>query len=87
MPETSQYTFSYHEIVESMIKRSNVHEGMWRLFLIFGIQGVNFVPPGSNDIFPSAIVPVQKIGIQRVGDDESPDGITVDAAKVNPPIK
>ena len=84
MPETSQYTFSFRELVESMIKRSDVHEGIWRLFISFGIQGANVVPPGSNDVFPSAIVPVQKIGIQRVGDDEPTDSITVDAVKVNP---
>ncbi len=87
MPENTQITFSHREIIELLIKERNIHEGVWRLTIVFGLQAVNFGSPGSNDVFPSAIVPVQKIGIQRVGDDELPDGITVDAAKVNPPDK
>ncbi len=84
MPENTQITFSHREIIELLIKERHIHEGVWRLTIVFGLQAVNFGFPGGNDVFPSAIVPVQKIGIQRVGDDEPPDSITVDAGKVNP---
>jgi len=84
MPEISQITLTHRELVEMMVKSQNIHEGKWRLIVVFGIQGVNFVPPGSNEALPTAIIPVQKIGLQRVKNDEKEDNITVDAAKVNP---
>lgn len=84
MPEISQITLSHRELTEMMIKAQNLHEGKWRLIVVFGIQGANLVPPGSNEIFPAAVIPIQKIGLQKAKDDEKEDSITVDAAKVNP---
>lgn len=84
MPETIQITLSHRELAEMIVKDQNIHEGMWRLIVFFGIQGANFIPPGDNEAFPTAIVPVQKIGIQKVGSEEKEDNLTVDAAKVNP---
>lgn len=80
MPETKQITFKYNELTEMLIKQQNLHEGLWAIFIKFGIQGAN-LGPTRDELVPAAIVPILEIGIQRV---DSPNGLTVDAAKVNP---
>jgi hypothetical protein len=43
---------------------------------------MNFSPAQDVDAIPAAIVPLQRLGIQRF--DEEVKGLTVDAAEVNP---
>ncbi len=83
MAEIKQYVFTYQEVVEALIKQQDLHEGIWALLLEFGIAGANIQGLG-EEIAPSAIVPVKKIGLQKV-DAISP--IAVDAAVVNPAKK
>jgi len=80
MPEASQITFSYKEVVEALVKKHGLQEGIWGLFVKFGIQGSN-IGPTESDIKPAAIVPILELGLQKM-DKEST--IAVDAAKVNP---
>lgn len=80
MAEASQYAFSYKEVVEALIRKQDVHEGLWALNIRFGMQAINF-GSNENDLKPAVILPVLDIGIQKV-DKES--NLTVDAAKVNP---
>jgi hypothetical protein len=82
MVEIKTLTFTYKEIVEAMIKHQDLHEGIWQLYIEFGIGAAN-ITTGEEDVSPSAIVPVKKIGLHKV-DKESP--IAVDASKVNPQI-
>ena len=63
-----------------MIKQQGLHEGIWGIYLRFGIQGMN-VGQGPNDLLPSAIVPVAEIGLQKF---DEINNLSVDAAKVNP---
>jgi hypothetical protein len=80
MAEPGQLLFTHKEVVEALVKQQGLHEGLWMLYMEFGIQGVNMGP--SDDLLvPGAIVPVQKIGLQRGTKENS---LTVDAAKVNP---
>ncbi len=44
--------------------------------------GMNFSPAPDADVIPAAIVPLQRLGIQRFN--EEVKGLTVDAAEVNP---
>lgn len=71
---------SHKAVVEALIKYHNIHEGIWGLFVRFGIGAVN---TGENEqtLMPAAIVPVTEIGLQKF---EIETGISVDAAKVNP---
>ncbi len=80
MPEPGQIIFSYKEIAETLIKAQGLHEGIWGLFIKFGLNAANI---GENDaaLRPAAIIPVLEIGLQKM-DKES--NIAVDAAKVNP---
>lgn len=80
MAEASQYAFSYKEVVEALIRKQDVHEGLWALNIRFGMQATNF-GPNEGELKPTVILPVLDIGIQRV-DKES--NLTVDASKVNP---
>jgi hypothetical protein len=80
MSEASQYVFSFKELAEMLVKKENIHEGHWGILLRFGIQGAN-IALGGGDPFPTAIVPVMEIGIQR---EPKATPLSGDAAVVNP---
>ena len=82
MPEQTEIMFSHKELVELMIKRQNIHEGLWMLSVRFGMQATNFgTAPDSSDVLPTALVPVIGIGIHRA---DKLTNISVDASVVNP---
>jgi hypothetical protein len=80
MPETTNIAFSYTEVVTALIKTSNLHEGIWGLFVRFGLSATN-VGESETVIRPAAIIPVLEIGLQKF---EKEGNLSVDAAKVNP---
>ena len=80
MAEVTSYAFTYQEVVETLIKRQNLHEGLWQLSIEFGL-GASNIGPNDTDLKPAALIIVGKIGITRV---EKETNLTVDAAKVNP---
>lgn len=82
MAEVDQYTFPYSEIVEALVRKQGLHEGVWQLRIEFGLSAANIKQvEGSKDATPSAIIPVVKIGIQRGNE---LNNLSVDAAVVNP---
>lgn len=82
MPEVKNYTFDHIELAELLIKRLDIHDGLWGVYIEFG-QGAANVPTGQDtkNVMPAAINFVQKIGIQRF---DAANSLTVDATKVNP---
>jgi hypothetical protein len=82
MAEVRSYTFDYKEVAEALIKKQGIHEGLWGIYMEFGIVAGN-IPTGPSEqaLLPAAIVPVVKIGIQRF---DKPSSLTVDAAEINP---
>ena len=82
MADPTQYVFSYSEIVEALIKKQDLHEGLWAIYMEFGITAANAGPTPEQAV-PTAIVPVVKVGLQRVDADKKLPG-TLDAALVNP---
>jgi len=85
MAEAKQYVFSYKEIVEALIKKEGIHEGLWGVVMRFGIQGANIAGQEPNEpVLPVAIVPILEIGIQRVDTTEKAFPGVCDAAVVNP---
>jgi len=80
MPETSQLTFSFKEIVTALIKAQGIHEGIWGLWVNFGL-GANNVGPSESELKPTAMIPILQMGLQRFDKETS---LSVDAAKVNP---
>ncbi len=83
MAEASQYTFDFKEVTEALLKKAGIHEGLWGIYIEFGLAASN-VGPTEGELFPTALVPVKKIGIQRF---EKENNLSVDAAKVNPRSK
>ncbi len=82
MPETPQILFSYQEIAEALVKQQGIHEGLWGLYVEFDIAVTHVSDQEGVNTVPAAIVPVQRIGLQRF--DEEVGGLTVDAAVANP---
>lgn len=82
MPEPTNITFGFHEVVTALVKAADIHEGIWGLFVRFGL-GASNVGESENTMRPAAIVPIVEIGLQKF---EKEGGIAVDAAKVNPQL-
>ena len=80
MPEPVQIAFSYKEVVEALIKKHDLHEGLWGLNVNFGLQATN-VGPNDTDLKPAGLLAILGIGLQKM---EKETNLTVDAAKVNP---
>jgi hypothetical protein len=80
MAELGQISFSHREVVEALLKKHGIHNGIWGIFIKFGIKGANF-GASPSDVLPTAIVPILEIGLQRFKEENN---IAVDAAKVNP---
>ena len=80
MAETRQLVFTHKEVVEALIRQQGIHDGIWGLFVRFGLQAANI---GINDesLTPAAIVPLLEIGLQKA---DKENNLSIDAAKVNP---
>ena len=83
MADVQTYVFNYKEVAEALIKKQGIHEGLWAIYMEFGIAGANIQLEAEGLAAPTAIVPVLKVGIQR---SDTPTLLTVDAAEVNPQI-
>ena len=85
MAEAQNYVFSYRELAELLVKKLDLHEGLWMIYVEFGLSAAN-VGTSKDQILPAAIVPMVKLGIQRVEKDNplSDSALVVDAAAVNP---
>jgi hypothetical protein len=82
MPETTQFAYKHKELVEILVKAQGLHEGIWGLFVRFGL-GASNVGPSEDQLQPAAVIPILEIGLQRF---EKETNISVDAAKVNPNV-
>jgi hypothetical protein len=83
MAEASQILFSHQEVAEALIKKQGVHEGLWGIYVEFGLAAANLASPTDpKSLVPTAFSMVQKIGIQRFAE---ANNLTVNAAVVNPP--
>lgn len=80
MAEATQIVFKHAEIVELLIKKQQIHEGIWGLFVRFGMNASN-VGTTETDVMPAAIIGVLEIGLQKF---DKQSNIALDAAKVNP---
>jgi hypothetical protein len=83
MPEITNLVFTHKEVVTALLKSQDIHEGIWGLYVEFGIGAAN-VGPSPDEIQPAAIIPVLKIGFQKFNEVTN---ISVDASEVNPITK
>jgi hypothetical protein len=85
MAEATQYMFDHKEVVELLVKKQGLHEGVWMLSLEIGQAAASVPAPDGKSLLPAAINIVQRIGLKR--HDGEPSNLTVDAAEVNPAPK
>jgi len=82
MENPERIMFSYQDVVECLLKKQGIHEGLWGISISFGFGAIIANSIDAPEKFlPAAVVPVQEIGIQKF---EVESNLTVDAAKVNP---
>jgi len=79
--EANQILFDYKEVAEALIRKQNIHEGIWGLYIEFGFGATNLGDEATKLFTPTAIVSVRKIGLQRFPEESN---LTMDASKVNP---
>ena len=86
MASPTQYSLTHKELIELIIKSSDVHEGRWMLSIGFGFAPGNFGPT-SDQMSPGVVVAINQISIVREQPEggSAPAGLVVDAAVVNPP--
>lgn len=85
MVDVNQYSFSYEELVTSLIKHLDINEGLWTLNVNFRFEGKNVRKNAeSSKVAPGFIGVLEQIGLIRAT--KSTPGLTVDAAKVNPKL-
>lgn len=77
----AQVLLSHKQIAEALVRQAGLHEGIWRLHVEFGIAGGLITLTVGGDPNPAAIVPIHRMGLQRVDEE---DTLSVDAAVVNP---
>jgi hypothetical protein len=82
MAETKQIAFTHKEVVEALLKQQGIHEGIWSLYVEFGLGAVN-VGASEDSLLPAAVIPVLKIGLQKA---DKVNSLSVDAARVNPRV-
>jgi hypothetical protein len=83
MPETKNFVFDHRELTEILVKKLDIHEGLWGIYFEFSNAGAN-IPTASPETFAPAIINfINKVGIQRF---DKPSNLTVDAAVVNPKV-
>lgn len=80
MAEATTYQFSHKEVVEALIKQQGLHDGIWSLTVEFGF-GVANTGPGPDELNPTAIIPVSKLGIIK---SKALTNLSVDASVINP---
>lgn len=82
MAEATSYAFTHKELAELLIKKQEIHEGFWAIYIEFGLGAANIATgPDDPNILPAAIVPVRRIGIHK---HDKPNPLTIDASKINP---
>jgi hypothetical protein len=82
MPETKTIAFSHKEVAEALVRYNDLHEGLWGLYIEFGLAAANVAPETGGDLLPTAIIPIKKIGLMRF---DEPNNLTVNASEANPP--
>jgi hypothetical protein len=83
MAETGQYIFSYKEVVEALLEKHGIREGVWQLFVKFNLGAAN-IGQSETEVAPAAIVTIAQIGLLKT---EKETTLAVDASKVNPKAK
>jgi hypothetical protein len=84
MSKPTKHAFTHKDVVTAMIRDRGIHEGIWGLYVHFGLSAhnINAAEVGKEvRLTPAATVALFEISLQPF---EAESTISVDAAKVNP---
>ncbi len=83
MAEVTQYTFSWPEVTDLLIKKQNLHHGEWLALVEFGISAgmMGQAPP---DAKPGIMIIANSVQLAKA-QTGAPRSLVRDAAIVNPP--
>lgn len=83
MGEPTEFLFDYKEVAELLVKKQDLHEGIWELRFHFGLNA-GCVGPSDDHLTPTAFVGIVKVSLALA---EKETNMSVNAAKVNPTTK
>ncbi len=78
--ESPKYFFTFKELVEYLLKKHDIHEGIWGIYVEFKFAAIN-AGDTIGTIIPASVSGVNKIGIMPFTRESN---IAFDAAKLNP---
>jgi hypothetical protein len=78
MPAPTQFTFSYKEVVELLVRKAEITEGIWGLQVRFGMQATN-INQADGTLLPAAVVGILEIGLQKF---DKLNNIAIDAGEL-----
>jgi hypothetical protein len=82
MGEPIQYSFELSEIAQLLLRSSGIHEGKWVIGIEFGIA-VGPVGPKADEVYPGAVITVNKVMLSAATDGQQPPNLVFDAAVLN----
>jgi hypothetical protein len=82
MAEATQYSFTWVEIAETLIKKQDIHEGEWVASLEFAVNA-GIVGQSPTDAKPGLFIFANTVQLAKA-QPNSPPHLVVDAAKANP---
>ena len=82
MAEATQFSFTWAEIAEVLIKRQGIHEGEWMAGIEFTLNA-GILGPAPGDARPGMMMLANGVQLMKA-QPGSPPHMVVDAAKVNP---
>jgi hypothetical protein len=83
MAETTQLMLTNQELVQLILQKQGIHEGIWSLAAEFKLAAA-ITGPSPDDLMPTALVAVSRLGIQQTN---APSSRAFDAAILNPQPK
>lgn len=82
MAEPTQFSYSWSEITELLIKAQNIHEGKWMAAVEFTVS-VGMMGQTPPNAFPGVLLFANSLQLTKAVDG-APANLIVDAAMVNP---
>lgn len=79
--------YFYKDIVQALLMRDGIHEGLWQLQVNIGFGAINAKSrddkssASSEEIRPAAVITINHLALTRV---EKKSSLTFDAADLNP---
>lgn len=80
MTESTQIMYDTKKLVSILLKDQGIHDGTWALTVEF-VLGVGMSGPNADQIMPTAMASVAKVGISRADEGAT---FSFDASELNP---